>query len=124
MTEKKRIAIIDDDPDILFILKQALESAGYETRGSTDGEDIIDIVNAFHPHIILLDFVISGIDGSVVCKWLKGQEASKQIPIIMMSAHPEAEETARDAHADGVMSKPFELQTLLDTIEKFIKYHP
>jgi DNA-binding response OmpR family regulator len=124
MAEKKRIAIIDDDPDILFILKQALESAGYETRGSTDGEDVTDIVNDFHPHIMLLDFVISGIDGSVVCKWLKGQEASKHIPIIMMSAHPEADETAKDAGADAVIAKPFELQTLLDTVARFIQFHP
>jgi DNA-binding response OmpR family regulator len=64
----------------------------------------------------LLDVLLSGKDGRTIARQLKSQEDTKHIPIIMFSAHPSAEQTAREAGADDFIAKPFEIDDLLEKI--------
>ncbi len=112
----KRILIVDDDPDILKFLQIILEEEGYAVVISDKGEYLEQLHNGGLPHLILLDVLLSGKDGREIVKYLKSQPETSHIPVIMFSAHPSAEETARQAGADDFMEKPFHIDVLLAKI--------
>ncbi len=70
--------------------------------------------------MILLDVLLSGKDGREIVKYLKSQDETRYIPVIMFSAHPSAEETARKAGADDFIAKPFDIDELLVKIAHYI----
>jgi CheY-like chemotaxis protein len=116
---KKKILIADDDPSILEAMQMMLEDAGYVVDTTVDGETIYKMEKEF-PDLLLLDIWMSGQDGGEICAYLKKQEPTKHIPIIMISANKDTEEIAKKAGADGFITKPFEMDVLLKTIAKFI----
>lgn len=115
----KRILVVDDEVDILEFLQIILEDEGYEVVTSDKGEYLEQLHNGGLPHLILVDVLLSGKDGRQIVKYLKGQKETKHIPIIMFSAHPSAEETARQAGTDDFLAKPFEIDVLLAKIARF-----
>ena len=88
---------------------------------TTDKGDYLENLNSRGlPDVILLDMLLSGKDGREIVKYLKSQEKSKPIPVIMFSAHPGAEETAHQAGADNFVAKPFEIDALLEKIAEYL----
>lgn len=116
----KRLLIVDDDPDILEFLQIILVEEGYEIVTSTKGEYLEQLHNGGLPHLILLDILLSGRDGREIVKHLKSQQETQHIPIVMFSAHPSAEETARQAGADDFLAKPFNIDALLAKIAQHL----
>lgn len=112
----KRILVVDDEPDILEFLQVILEEEGYTVVTSDKGEYLEQLHNGGLPHLILLDVLLSGKDGREIVKYLKTQQETRHIPVIMISAHPSAEETARQAGADDFLAKPFNIDVLLEKI--------
>lgn len=117
----RRILIIDDDPDIVFALTAILEDAGYDVRTASRADDLPHARPHDMPQLILLDMLLSGQDGRDIARRLKSQEATRHIPIMMLSAHPNAEREAAAAGADGFLGKPFELETLLAKVEILLR---
>lgn len=115
----KKILIADDDPAILDCLQIILEDAEYKVETSANG-DTIPKVKRFKPDLILLDVWMSGEDGRSICKYLKNQSATKNIPIIMISATSYIEESARKAGAEDFLPKPFQMNDLLTKVEQYI----
>src|ERR1700740_1847430 len=115
----KRLLVVDDEPNILEFLKIILEEGGYEVVTSDKGEYLEQLHNGGLPHLILVDVLLSGKDGREIVKFLKSQEETKQIPVIMFSAHPSAAETARQAGADDFLAKPFDIDILLARIARY-----
>ena len=115
----RRLLVVDDEPDILEFLRIILEEEGYEVVTSDKGEYLEQLHNGGLPHLILLDVLLSGKDGREIVKYLKSQQETKHIPVIMFSAHPSAEETARQAGADDFLPKPFEIDVLLAKIAQY-----
>ncbi len=115
----KRLLVVDDEPDILEFLQVILEEEGYEVVTSEKGEYLEQLHNGGLPHLMLVDVLLSGKDGREIVKYLKSQEETKAIPIIMFSAHPNAEETARQAGADDFLAKPFNIDVLLAKIAQY-----
>ena len=119
-SKQKKILAVDDDPDILEFLQELLELEGYITA-TTDKAEYVETLHAGRlPDLILLDVLLSCKDGREIVKYLKGQEGTRHIPIIMFSAHPSADETARRAGADDFVAKPFEMDEILAKIAKHI----
>jgi DNA-binding response OmpR family regulator len=116
----KRILVVDDDPDILEFLQIILEEEGYAVVTSDKGEYLEQLHNGGLPHLILVDVLLSGKDGREIVKYLKSLQETKHIPIIMFSAHPSAEETARQAGADDFLAKPFNIDDLLAKIAPYL----
>jgi DNA-binding response OmpR family regulator len=117
----KRILIVDDDLAILDAMEMMLQDAGYETVTSTrGGEHIEQAIGDNPPHLIILDILLSGHDGRLICKRLKGQQATRHIPVILVSAHPDAEKTALEAGADDFLEKPFNIDDLLGKVERLV----
>lgn len=118
---KKGILVVDDDPDILDAIAYTLEDAGYTVKTTEKGEYVENIPtkNGNLPDVIILDVLLSGRDGRSICKKLKSQKETKQIPIIMISAHPNAEKSVKEMGADDFISKPFDIKELIEKVEKY-----
>ncbi|HZU65948.1 MAG TPA: response regulator [Ktedonobacteraceae bacterium] len=119
-SKKKKILVVDDEPDILEFLQVILEEEGYNVLTSQKAEYLEQLHNGGLPDLILLDVLLSGKDGREIVKYLKQQEETKHIPVIMFSAHPSAEQTAKEAGAEDFLAKPFEIDELLEKVAKFI----
>lgn len=111
-----KILVIDDDVDILSVMEILLSMKGFNVEVTAKGENTFPKIESFKPDLILLDVLISGYDGRVICKQLKSKEETKSIPVIMFSAHPGAAATIADYGADDFIAKPFNVANLIDKI--------
>lgn len=119
---QKTILVVDDDPDILDAITLTLEYAGYNVTTSEKAdyaEKLLDKRNSL-PKLIILDVLLSGMDGRTICKKLKASKKTKKIPIIMISAHPDADKSTRMVGADDFLAKPFEVDELLSKVASFV----
>src|SRR6266550_2894874 len=118
----KKILIIEDDKSILDAVQMALEFEGYAVTTAEKGEYADKLMNgkAPLPDGILLDILLSGMDGRLICKTLKAHKKTEHIPIIMMSAHPGAEKSVDEAGADHFLPKPFAIDDLLQTVKRLV----
>ncbi len=116
---KKRILVADDDVDILEVLTLILEESGYEVETTSDG-NTLRTVEQHMPDLLLLDIWMSGWHGRDICRFLKSQEATKNLPIVLFSANRETQQIAAEAGANDFIMKPFELGNLLETIERYV----
>jgi DNA-binding response OmpR family regulator len=119
------ILVVDDDPGILDALRFLFEDEGYRVQTSEKG----DYAEALHdngglPDLIVLDILLSGKDGREICRKLKSQADTRHVPIIMISAHPDAERSTRDVGADAFVAKPFAIDHLLTVVESLLPARP
>jgi CheY-like chemotaxis protein len=110
------VLVIDDNEDILSMLQAMLEHSGYTVSIVEQTNGLMQVIINTHPDIILMDKLLSGADGCEFCKLLKADPALSAIPVIMISAHPQAGIECLEAGADFFVEKPFEMDTLLQTI--------
>jgi DNA-binding response OmpR family regulator len=115
----KRILVADDDPGIGDMLQLMLEEAGYDVAILRDGHAVQQMQEPF-PDLLFLDIRLSGTDGRTICRYLKSQEATRSLPIILLSASKDTRQMARDAGADDFLAKPFEMADLLALIAKYL----
>ena len=119
-SKNKKILVVDDEPDILEFLRIVLQEEGYTVMTTDKGDYVETLHNASLPDLILLDVLLSGKDGREIVKSLKRQEKTKHIPVIMLSAHPSAEQTSGEAGAEDFIAKPFDIDFLLKKIERYL----
>ena len=118
---KKKILIADDDPGIQDILTIIFERAGFEVEIKKNGEDLLN--NKFTmPDLFLVDKQLSGYNGLDICRYLKSQRHTKNIPVVMISASPDIGRSSREAGADAYIEKPFEITNLVDLVNSYV-YH-
>jgi len=113
---KKKIIIADDDAGIIDAVSIMLEMAGYDVVTTLNGGMLLNLQPGQYPDLILLDIWMSGEDGTEICRALKANEATRQIPVILFSASKEIEQSAFAAGADDFLAKPFEMNDLLNKI--------
>lgn len=118
MTNK--ILVIDDNPHILEAIELVLQTEGYQTKTFTKSEGVEEEIKQYKPDLILLDLLLSGRNGEEITKVLKKDPHTKDIPIIIISAHPTAEKTAKAAGADGFIAKPFDISDLLHQVQSLL----
>jgi DNA-binding response OmpR family regulator len=119
---KKNILVIEDDESILTAMKFTLEYEGYSVVITDKGEYVENLKHGKNklPDLIILDVLLSGKDGRVICKELKSKKQTKHIPIIMMSAHPGAEKSVNEIGANNFLAKPFDIDVLLEMVKEYI----
>ncbi len=115
----KKILVVDDDEGIVEVVQIVLEGEGYQVHTSMDGERLKHL-GQDEPDLILLDVLLSGIDGRDICKSLKSNEATRHIPVIMLSAHSDASKVADSGGADDFLEKPFDVDVLIDIVAKHL----
>src|SRR5450432_1635499 len=103
----KKIVVVDDDPDILDALQMTLEDEGYDVTTTEKGEYAENLrkTNGNLPDLIILDVLLSGKDGRTICQKLKSQQETRHIPVIMISAHPNAKQSVKDVGANDFLAK-------------------
>ena len=114
-----KVLIIDDDPDVRTMMDIVLRKKGFTVDTAARQEEVFEKIAAFQPEVILLDVLLSGADGRLICRQIKNDKRMAHIPVIMCSAHPGAA-TKGDYGADDFISKPFSEEILLETINKHI----
>lgn len=111
-----KILVVDDDVDILSVMEILLSMKGFEVQVTSKGENTFPKIESFKPDLILLDVLISGHDGRVICKQLKSNESTRHIPVIMFSAHPGAAATIAEYGANDFIAKPFDVKNLMQKV--------
>jgi DNA-binding response OmpR family regulator len=115
----KRIIVVDDDPGIQDTLEMIFSRAGYEVTVFSGADPVLS-GNYERPDAFILDKQLSGADGLDFCRFLKSQESTRHIPIIMLSANMYISRLAKEAGANDFVEKPFQLRELLATVKKYI----
>ena len=116
VNEQYHILVIDDNEDILFMIKAMLEMKGYKVTPKNHPENIELVIETIMPDIILMDMLLSGADGREVCKKIKTNAVISKIPVIMISALPDAGDSCMAAGANYFLGKPFEINDIFKTL--------
>jgi CheY-like chemotaxis protein len=117
----KKILIIDDEKDVVQIMKKKVLAAGYEVEVAYNGKEALEIAHREHPHLILTDVVMPVMDGFALYNELKTSEDLSHIPVIVATAYGTTEDTFRGMGAKDFLVKPFDTQTLLDKVGGYFK---
>ncbi|MBC8032957.1 MAG: response regulator [Chitinophagaceae bacterium] len=115
----KLVMIADDDPDIVDVLQCIVEEEGYRVI-TTSNEATTEDVRKHMPDLLLLDRWMLNTNGLTICQILKGDSATRHIPILMLTASGDIHQLAKNAGADEFMEKPFDMNTLLQKIEELV----
>lgn len=116
----KLIHVVEDDEDIRFIVEYVLAEAGYEVMTSGTAKDFYEKISVQHPELILLDVKLPDGNGINICRDLKTNEKTSHISIIIMSAHAAERAVLEEACADGFISKPFDLDDMLNSVKRVL----
>lgn len=118
---KKRILIVEDEASIVELLNLVLAREGYELASCQTGREAISMIKTFHPHLVLLDVMLPGLDGLGIIKIMAQDEILSNIPVIVISALVESAHMFQPfAQVKGFCSKPFVLTDLISKVKKAI----
>ena len=119
----QKILVVDDEEEVLAHLSNILKRANYEVVSTTRGKEAVELAMKLKPDLIVLDLVLTDIDGLQVCKCVKKDQATKDIPVIIMTGFGTdyAEEKSRDYGADDFIKKPYDAKDLLVKIKTLLR---
>ncbi|MDD7793643.1 response regulator transcription factor [Clostridium sp. 'White wine YQ'] len=119
----EKIFIVDDEEHILELLKFNFENAGYKVDTATNGVDALKKIKAEPPKLILLDVMLPGMDGYDVCKEIRRESATQNIPIIMITAKSEELDKilGLELGADDYITKPFSVREILARVKAVLR---
>ncbi|MDB5143166.1 MAG: response regulator [Mucilaginibacter sp.] len=117
-----KILVIEDNPDITEVLDYILKDDGHEVISCPDGTSL-NSLDIKKPDVILMDDILSTTTtrGSEFCRLLKSDGDTKNIPVILISARPNLQDTARKCGADTYIEKPFNIDHLVNVVKLFAK---
>lgn len=120
MAKKNKILVVDDDSGIGEMLKTLLEFYGYEVTVTEKPEETQQIIIEKDIDLVLLDMLISGVNGTDVCASLRNNRATVNTPVLMMSALHDAGNKCKKAGANDFIAKPFEMDELISKINSIL----
>lgn len=120
---KETILAVDDEEDILELIRYNLSKEGYKVSQALSGEDVLKIARSGMIDLILLDLMLPGIDGLDVCKILKADQKTQHIPVIMLTAKGEESDivTGLEVGADDYITKPFSPKVLIARVRSVLR---
>ncbi len=127
MSEKKRVLVVDDEPDFASIVQANLKKEGFEVEVAYDGVEAIEKVKANPPDAIVLDVMMPEKDGYEVCAELKKDEKYQDIPIVMLTAVADHVGSTRYSHHDGMnmeaddyLPKPASAEEISESVKRLV----
>jgi two-component system phosphate regulon response regulator PhoB len=119
---KENILIVDDEEDVLELVRYNLDKNGYKIETAKTGEEALTKARAKLPDMVILDLMLPGIDGLSVCKKLKGDSKTQNIPVIMLTAKGEEADivTGLELGADDYVTKPFSPKVLIARVRRIL----
>ena len=119
----KKILVVDDDKDLLYIMKENLSDAGYSVLTADEADKALKLAREEKPDLVILDIMLPGKDGTSVAREMQDSPSTKKIPIIFLTGLMSKEEEKRKGgHVAGkvFIAKPYEMEDLLAEIRKHI----
>ena len=118
MEKNKTVMVVDDNPDIVTIVKTILEGKGYEVQSAYSGQEVFNLLSEQKPDLIVLDIMMPQMDGLEVLTRLKGEPSTASIPVILLTAKVQYEDVlgGYKMGADYYITKPFTSTQLLNGI--------
>lgn len=119
---KKKILVVEDEESLLKLESILLTSKGYEVIGVPNGKAALDAIDKQKPDLVLLDIMLPEIDGFEVCRRIKSNQQTRDIPVIMLTAKKSREDMTRGENvgADWYITKPFKSAMVIETIQRFL----
>ena len=124
MTDKKtRILVVEDEEDILALVHFNLSRQEYEVDTAICGEEALEKIASNSPDLIVLDLMLPGVDGLEICRRLRADDKTRELPIVMLTACGEEEDVVRglELGADDYVTKPFSIKVLLARIQTVLR---
>jgi CheY-like chemotaxis protein len=120
------ILVVEDDQELRGLFELALTRRGYEVYLSPDGVDALYQAASLQPDLIILDLMMPWASGDAVLGFIRSTEKLKRTRVLVVSAHANGEQLARQLDADGFLAKPVDLSTLAASIERLLatERHP
>jgi DNA-binding response OmpR family regulator len=120
------VLVVDDQRDILGLIRLRLEQAGYEVVTATDGEQALELVGKLQPNLVVLDVMLPVIDGREVTRRIRADARTAGIPVLLVSAsvHEHEVQEGLDAGADDYLPKPFTAEVLRGRVAALLERSP
>ncbi|MBN1123982.1 MAG: response regulator [Sedimentisphaerales bacterium] len=120
---RETILVVEDEEDVLELLRYNLDKNGFTVLTAMTGEDAIDTAQSVKPNLILLDLMLPAVDGLEVCKMLKKESSTEHIPIIMVTAKGDEADivTGLEIGADDYITKPFSPRVLIARVKAVLR---
>lgn len=120
--DKKKILIVEDENQMVEMVKMRLEANNYFVLSASDGQEGLEKAKKEHPDLIILDLMLPKMDGYKVCGLLKKDTRYRKIPVIMFTARAQEDVSlGKEAGANAYITKPFEPQILLGKIKELLE---
>jgi DNA-binding response OmpR family regulator len=118
----RKVAVVDDDRDVRELLEESLQSVGYEVKLAANGLRLISTLHVDRPDLILLDVMMSWIDGFELCKAIKQNAEFKGIPIVIISGKTAPADIERGLECGAVdyFPKPLDMERLLSRVREIV----
>jgi CheY-like chemotaxis protein len=122
MAKNRKILVVDDSPTVRKLISGKLEKCGHEVVCAVDGVDALEKINELVPDLVLLDITMPRMDGYQVCKLIRNNESTKDVPVVMISGKDGFFDKVRGrmAGTSGYITKPFGPETLMKTVEAYL----
>ena len=119
---KKKILVVEDEQSLLTLQSMLLSIEGYTVEGVMNGQTALDVVETMKPDLILLDIMLPEVDGFQVCRQLKSNEATRHIPIIILTAKKSKEDLimGEQVGADMYITKPYKTSMVIEAIQRLL----
>lgn len=119
----KRIIVIDNDQLILEMMQEALEGEGYDVETFHDTTNIAALTSQHLPDLLILDYILDGINGGELCRQLKKQPSTASLPVMICSGYSRVLNSLGFYDCDAFLEKPFDLSELLATVHTLLSSH-
>ena len=113
------VLIVDDDPDMVTIIRIMLDDAGYQVRSARNGKEALESVATKMPAVVLLDILMPVMDGWQCARELRARYG-RRVPIVVVTAAEHAGARAEQVGCDDVLAKPFEMAELLRIVARYV----
>ncbi|MBA4684316.1 MAG: response regulator [Planctomycetes bacterium] len=126
MRAKSKIIVVEDESDILDVIEYNLSREGYKVLGFRNGEQGLEAIREEDPQLVLLDLMLPGIDGIEICKKVKEDPVTRDIPVVMITAKSEESDVVLGlgVGADDYVSKPFSPKELVARVKAVLRRAP
>ena len=125
-SKKKLVVVIEDEADILDVIAYNLTREGFDVKGCLDGEEGLKTVNNYYPDLVIIDLMLPGIDGIEICRRMKEDSSTRNIPVIMVTAKGEESDVVLGlgVGADDYIPKPFKPRELVARVKAVMRRGP
>lgn len=116
----KKVLILDNDEGVLDVMNEALNYEGFDVKAIEATDNIFSTIDGFDPDLVILDYILSGINGGEICHQIKANPTTTNLPVIIISAYPRVIKSLGYYGCDDFIAKPFDLDYIVERIKGLI----